>query len=142
MAITNLRNVEVTRLNRSGHGFGVKESNESNGKTYTTYWTVWAKEDAGLRVGDLVNVSGFLSTKVGDPKQGGDGVERRYVEHSLNSPRIERVGSAPQNAQQPASAPNAAPQPQWDPQGGNGTRAGAQGSWATANAIADADLPF
>lgn len=139
MAITNLKNVEVTRLNRSGHGFGVKEQNESNGKTYTTYWTVWAKEDAGLSVGDLVNVSGFLSTKVGDPKQGNDGVERRYVEHSLNSPRIERVGSAPQQAQQPVSAPNTAPQPQWDTQATNGAQAG---SWQTADAIADADLPF
>lgn len=139
MAITNLKNVEVTRLNRSGYGFGVKEQNESNGKTYTTYWTVWAKEDAGLSVGDLVNVSGFLSTKVGDPKQGNDGVERRYVEHSLNSPRIERVGSAPQQPQQPISAPNTAPQPQWDMPPANVAQTG---SWVTAEKIADAEVPW
>lgn len=121
MAITNLKNVEVTRLNRSGFGFGVKESNEANGKTYTTYWTVWAKEDAGLLVGDMVNVSGFLSTKVGDPKQGNDGQERRYVEHSLNSPRIERVGS-----QSASYAPNNTPVGNQTQNVGNGAQAGAQ----------------
>lgn len=106
MALTNLKSVEVTRLNSTGYGFGVKESNESGGKTYTTYWTVWAKEPHNLNVGDRINVSGFLSTKVGDPKQTRDGLEVRYVEHSLNSPRIE----VQQQAQQQSP-----PAQQWSP---------------------------
>ncbi len=50
MAITSLKNVEVTRLNRSGYGFGVKEQNESNGKTYTTYWTVGRRKTPACRL--------------------------------------------------------------------------------------------
>ena len=89
MAIVQLKNVEVTRLNGTGNGFGVKEENTSNGKTYKTFWTVWSKEPHGFRVGQTINVSGFLSSKVGEPKTGTDGVERRYVELSINSPRFD-----------------------------------------------------
>jgi hypothetical protein len=95
MAIVQLKNVEVTRLNGTGNGFGVKEENTSNGKTYKTFWTVWSKEPHGFRVGQTINVSGFLSSKVGDPKTGTDGVERRYVELSINSPRFDEQQTPP-----------------------------------------------
>lgn len=101
MALVNLKNVEVTRLNNSGTGFGVKEENTSNGKTYTTYWSIWPKEPHQFQVGQRLNISGFLSTKVGDPKTGTDGVERRYVELSINSPRFEQPEQA-QGQQAPA----------------------------------------
>lgn len=94
MAIVNLKDVTVTRLNNSGHGFGVREQSESKGKTYTTYWTVWATEAHGFTVGQVITVSGFLSSKVGDPKTGNDGVERRYVELSINSPRFGDKGAS------------------------------------------------
>jgi hypothetical protein len=103
MALVNLKNVAVTRLNNSGLGFSVLEQSESKGKTYKTYWTVWATEAHGLSVGDVVNVSGFLSAKVGEPKTGTDGIERRYVELSLNNPRIGTgdATTAPPASQQP-----------------------------------------
>jgi len=51
-------------------------------------------------------------------------------------------GSWSEQLQQPVSTPDTAPQPQWDTQGGNGGQAGAQGSWATAGQIVDAEVPF
>ncbi|QKS15702.1 hypothetical protein HUN59_05245 [Curtobacterium sp. Csp2] len=138
MALVSIKNGTVNRLNQSGFGFSVIEQNESNGKTYRSYYKIWPKEDAGVSIGDIVNVSGFLSVKVNEPNQEG----KVYADVSLNSPRIERVGSVPQNAQQPVSAPNTAPQPQWDTQATNGAQTGAQGSWQTAGQIADAEVPW
>jgi hypothetical protein len=95
MALVNLKDVAVTRLNNSGNGFSVLEQTVSGDKTYKTYWSVWPKEPTGVTVGEVVSMSGFLSTKVGELKTGTDGVERRYVELSINSPRLERSQSAP-----------------------------------------------
>lgn len=120
MAIVNLKDVTVSRLNSKGFGFGVKEENESNGKTYTTYWTVWAKEAHNLSVGDVISVSGFLSAKVGEPRTGNDNVERVYVELSINGPRIQ--GS------QPTSSPQEPRQTEPDP-------------WATSS-VNDSSTPF
>lgn len=94
MAIVNLKDVTVTRLHGKGHGLDVTEENESGGKTYKTRFTLWFKEASNLAVGDVVSVSGFLGAKVGDPWTGNDGQERRSVELSLNSPRIEGSGNA------------------------------------------------
>lgn len=139
MALISIKNGTVHRLNSSGYGFTVVEQNESSGKTYRSFYKVWPKEDAGVSVGDIVNVSGFHSVKATEPNQEG----KIFVDVSLNSPRIERVGSQPVQPQQPTSAPSAAGQPQWDTQGGNGAVAGAQaGSWSTAGQIADAEVPF
>jgi len=88
MAIVNLKDVTVTRLNGTGNGVKVTESNERNGKTYKTQFTCWFDEPSGLREGDTVSLSGFLSAKVGDPWTGTDDVERRSVEYSINKPRI------------------------------------------------------
>jgi hypothetical protein len=111
MSIVQLKNVEVTRLNNSGTGFGVKEENTSNGKTYTTYWSIWPKDGHQFQVGQRINVSGFLSTKVGDPKTGTDGVERRYVELSINSPRFDQPDHQSPAQTPPAPAQSAAPEP-------------------------------
>lgn len=95
---------EVSRLNRTGHGFGLKESREYQGKERVTYWSVFPKDPAGVSVGDRVKVNGFLDTKVGDPKTGTDGVERRYVDHVVGSAKVEvtqasqQVQSAPQGS--------------------------------------------
>ena len=116
MALVNLKDVSVTRLNNSGGGFGVLEQSESKGKTYKTYWTVWGDGSTPVQVGDIISVSGFLSSKVGDPKTGTDGVERRYVELSINSPRITSEGQgAPQGQQDTRTAPSAPPADSWAP---------------------------
>jgi hypothetical protein len=101
MALVNLKDVTVTRVNSNGYGFGVKEENESGGKTYTTYWTIWAKEPHGLTVGDVISVSGFLTAKVSEPKAG-DPTKRVFADLSINSPRIQ--------GQQATTAPPAASQ--------------------------------
>lgn len=93
MAIVQLKNgencvVAVTYVNGKGNGLKVTESNTSGEKTYSTRYTCWFEEPSGLAVGDVVNLSGFLSAKVGEPWTGDDGVERRSVELSLNKPRI------------------------------------------------------
>ena len=104
MAILNLKDVEVTRLNGKGNGVQVTESNENNGKTYSTRFTVWFTEPSGLNVGDKVSLSGFLGAKVGEPWQGREGQEMRSVELSLNSPRIQTGdGQAAAKAAPPAA---------------------------------------
>ena len=89
MAIVKLKEVTVTRLNNTGNGVQVTETNESGGKTYKTRFTVWFDEPSGLREGDIVSLSGFLGAKVGDPWTGDDNQERRSVEFSINKPRID-----------------------------------------------------
>jgi hypothetical protein len=89
MALVNLKDVTVVGLNRSGHGVKVEESSTSNGKTYKTRWTVWFKEHSGLVEGDTVSVSGFLAARMGEPWTDREGNERRSVELSLNSPRVD-----------------------------------------------------
>lgn len=111
MAIVKLQNVEVTRVNSSGHGVQVAEKFQVQGKERQTRYTVWFEEPHGLAVGNVISVSGFLGAKVGDPWTGQDGQERRSVEFSVNKPRIDTGQTA---------------------QGGS--NAGSQGQWASAPA--------
>ena len=92
MAIIQLKNVEVARVNQKGHGVQVVEKWESKGKTGQTRFTVWFDAEHGLSVGDVVDVSGFLGAKVGEPWTDRDGNARTSVELSVNSPRL---GAAP-----------------------------------------------
>jgi hypothetical protein len=99
MAIINLKNVEVTRVNRVGHGVQVTDSNETAGRTYKTRYTVWFTDAHGLREGDVVSVSGILGAKVGDPYSDKmTGEQRRSVELSVNPPLDVKVAQAPARA--------------------------------------------
>jgi hypothetical protein len=136
MAIIQLRNVEVARINNSGNGFSVKEAyTKRDGGTSATYYTVWAPVPQGVQVGSKLNVSGLLSTKVGDPRPGRDGGEVRFVDASINQPRIEPAeGSG--NATPNTSTPQAFTAPQ---SGAQGQSAQPQG-WA--DPATDHELPF
>lgn len=103
MAIINLKDVTVTRLNGKGNGLKVTESNESKGKTYKTQYTIWFDAPSGLQVGDVVSLSGFLAAKVGEPWTGDDGHERRSVELSVNAPRLSDDTRHPAVPAQPAA---------------------------------------
>lgn len=97
----------VSRLNQSGNGFGLKEQREHQGRTYTTYWSVFPPRDqnAGVNVGDRVKVDGFLRTKVSEK-------DARYVDHTVNEARVEAVkgsGNSPQNSAAPVEEPWATP---------------------------------
>ena len=93
--IINLEDAVVTGIYSNGGIVHATISNESNGKTFTNKWTLWFKDTShGLTVGDIVNISGFPSMKVSDPFVGNDGVERRSVERSVNSPRVTTKVSA------------------------------------------------
>lgn len=106
MAIVLLKDVEVVRLNNTGHGVQVAEKYQVGGKDRQTRFMLWFKEPHGLQVGDVVSVSGFLGAKVGDPWQGQDGQERRSVELSVNSPRID-AGDAQRGGSGGSSTPAA-----------------------------------
>ena len=87
MAITSIKDGVVSRVNRQGYGVQVSEEYEVDGKVRSTKWTVWFKEPHGLQVGDRISVSGFHSDKVGEFEDE-TGQIKRYVERSLNAPRI------------------------------------------------------
>lgn len=107
MAIVNLKDVTVERLNGKGFGVKVAEKYQVQGNDRKTQYTVWFKEPHGLNVGDIVSLSGFLGAKVGEPWVGQDGQERRSVELSLNEPRIQAGGDTSRQAS--ASVANSAP---------------------------------
>lgn len=112
MAIVNLKDVTVERLNRTGHGVKVAEKFQVQGNDRKTQYTVWFKEPHGLNEGDIVSLSGFLSAKVGEPWTGQDGQERRSVELSLNEPRVQAGGGDTSRQVSPGvanSAPTVAP---------------------------------
>jgi hypothetical protein len=89
MAIVQLKDVVVERVNSRGFGVKVAEKYEVKGKPRKTTYTVWFEDAHGLQVGDVVSLSGFLGAKVGDPWTGDDGQERRSVELSVNKPRMD-----------------------------------------------------
>ena len=110
MAILKLQNVTVTFMNNVGNGVKLTESKDNDGKTYKTKYTAWFKEHSGLSVGDVVSLSGFLGAKVGEPWTGDDGQERRSVELSINSPRIDtgKEQNNPSAVQHPANGASVA----------------------------------
>lgn len=108
MAFVNVEG-EVSRTNRTGTGFGVKESWQTrDGATGTRYWSVFPNEPAGVQVGDRVKVSGRLGTKAGDPKPD---TGRVFVDHTINGAKVERTArpEAPQEARRRDETPPAPP---------------------------------
>jgi len=95
MAIVNLKGVEVTYVNSRGHGVKVVEKWESKGKTGQTRFTVWFDAEHGLSVGDVIDVSGLLGAKIGEPWTDRDNNVRTSVELSVNSPRLGSSPAAP-----------------------------------------------
>jgi hypothetical protein len=97
MAFVQIKDATVTRVNRAGFGVQVKEPDrESGGKTFKgDRFTVWFTAPHGLTEGDMVSVSGFLAAKMGEPWTDREGNERRSVELSVNSPRVEGWPSKP-----------------------------------------------
>lgn len=87
-------------MNRVGHGVQVIDSNEAKGRIYKTRYTVWFTEEHGLREGDIINVSGVLGAKSGEPYPDKVTGELRHpVELSVNSPRIDnKIAQAPARA--------------------------------------------
>ena len=90
MAIVQLKDVKVYATFSKGFRV-VEESKGRDGKDYSTRWTIWS-DTLGVREGDVVSLSGFLSAKVNDWTDK-DNVIRHSVELSINSPRLS--GDAP-----------------------------------------------
>ncbi len=85
MAIVQLKDVKVYATFAKGFRV-VEESKGRDGKDYSTRWTVWS-DTLGVREGDIVSLSGFLSAKVNEWTDK-DQVQRHAVELALNSPRL------------------------------------------------------
>lgn len=105
MALVSLKQVEVVRVNQTGHGVQVVEKWQSKGAERSQRYTVWFDEAHGLREGDKIDVSGFLSVTV-EPWEDRDGKTRHSAKVSLNKPRLDRNEDAASTA--PAAEPWAA----------------------------------
>jgi hypothetical protein len=102
--IITLEDATVTGVFGNGDIVHAAITNEVNGKTFTKKYTLWFKNaHHGLTVGDVFTVSGFPSDKVGEAYTGQDGLERRSVERSINSPRVTATAKASAIKAQPAS---------------------------------------
>lgn len=89
MAIVQLKQVEVVRVNQTGHGVQVVEKWQSKGAERSQRYTVWFDAEHGLQVGDRIDVSGFLGVAV-EPWTDREGKVRHSAKVSLNSPRLDR----------------------------------------------------
>ena len=85
MSVIKLEKVTVSYVNGKGVGFKVVDESTVGDKTYKQIFSVWPVLDAGVKVGDVISLSGFLSAKVGEPWAGSDGELRTSVELSVNS---------------------------------------------------------
>lgn len=96
MALTQVKDIEIVSLHKSGNGVrGLEWIPGRDGEKKKRYWTLWFQNPSGLTVGEVLTISGFLDATVSDPFTGDDGVERRAVNFSLQNPRVDGKGSAP-----------------------------------------------
>lgn len=94
MAIINLKNAIVTRLNRT-EGFQVKEEYQTKaGETRATYFTIWAPMGHGVHEGDVLNISGLYSDRSTIFNDKVTGEPRAGTDRSINNPKFEKVGQA------------------------------------------------
>lgn len=115
---------EVSRINRTGNGFGLRESRSGGtGQTFTTYWSVFPKGPENVQVGDRVRVSGFLRTSVTDPKPDSD---KRYVDHLVSNARVQPQAGAGRDETHSGYADE-----------GSGVSGPQDGAWGN-----DPDVPF
>lgn len=102
MAIITVHSAEVVSV-YPNKGFRAKSTRiDSSGQERTTYVKVWSGDRYRLNVGDLVNISGELSTRVeegqnadGSPKLDREGNQVRYAAIHINDPEVEAVTDAP-----------------------------------------------
>jgi len=82
----------VSRVNRTGNGFGVKESATVGDRQIVTYWSVFPPKDAAVNVAvdQPVKVQGFIRAKVSER-------DARYVDFTVNHATVE-AGAAPADA--------------------------------------------
>jgi hypothetical protein len=100
MAIITANNAEVVSV-YGAKGFRCKTVDTDNaGQERTTYIKVWGEHSVSL--GDFVNVSGQLSTRVedglnqdGSPKLDREGKQVRYAAIHINDPEITVLTDAP-----------------------------------------------
>jgi len=93
MAVVQLKDVEVVRVNQKGHGVQVVERWKAQGGDRSQRYTVWFDAEHGLREGDRIDVSGFLGAAV-DVWTDREGEQRHTVKLSVNSPRMENHPAA------------------------------------------------
>lgn len=100
MAIITASSAEVVSVYGT-KGFRCKTiETDSTGQERTTYIKVWGPHAVSL--GDFVNVSGQLSTRVeealdqdGNPKLDREGKQIRYAAIHINDPEIDVITNAP-----------------------------------------------
>lgn len=106
MALTNIKEIEIVSLHKSGNGVRAAENIQMrDGNSKKRYWTLWFTNPSGLTIGEVVDVSGFLDCSVSEPFEGSDGNEYRAVNYNLQSPRM--------NGRSEASAPAPAANDGW-----------------------------
>jgi len=88
MARIEIKDATVDRL-ISNKGFAASTTyTDRNGELRKEKYTVWT-DNAGLEVGDLVNVSGLLSVRVEEFE--GDNGTVRFAAVNVNSPSVTKI---------------------------------------------------
>jgi hypothetical protein len=95
---------EVSSIGWEGKRISVWENIHANGKDYSRLWTAWFSETQAffLQEGDFAEITGELSTKIGEytNKQG---EQKVVVEHHLQNATLKNTVSKVQQASNEAA---------------------------------------
>lgn len=89
----------VAYIGWEGKKISVWENIHSNGKDYSRLWTCWFDVAPGVDEDDFVEVSGELSTKIGEYTPKNSTEKKQVVEHHIqNAAIMQHVTKAKQEA--------------------------------------------
>ena len=92
---------QVHMIGWEGKRISIWENIHSNGKDYSRLWTCWFDAPQSLQEEDFAEITGELSTKIGEYTPKGSSETKRVVEHHIQGAVLKSMRS---KAEQQASA--------------------------------------
>lgn len=95
---------DVNLIGWEGKRISVWENVHSNGKEYSRLWTCWFDSPQDLQEQDFAEITGELSTKIGEYTPKGSTEKRQVIEHHVQNAVLKnKVSKEQQNANQSAN---------------------------------------